>query len=364
MSKLLFIIKKREMTFAEDRVLNSSPPRANFSYCVSSGLRNSAQFIVDMLNERGIETKIVEVIDNNCIDREVTAYKPTHVIIEAYWVTPTKFDQLIPLHPKVQWIIRNHSEMPFLANDGIAVDWTMKYLAYRNVFVAPNSIRSFNDIKKIVSAAYGELVAEYKILYLPNYYSIKKQLSPRKRIGDTIDVGCFGAIRPLKNHLIQAIAALHFARMNRKNLRFHINIARIEDSGNPVLNSIRGLFNNLDPTRYQLVEHGWLNHDDFLKLVDTMDIGLQASFTESFNIVAADFVSQGVPIVVSSEIDWLPKDFIATHTDAQHIVDTMEKVLFGYKFWSKAKYALKGLLKYNSRSKHIWMQMFGDREQD
>ena len=103
-----------------------------------------------------------------------------------------------------------------------------------------------------------------------------------------------------------------------------------------------------------------MSHDDFLKLVGTMDIGLQASFTESFNIVAADFVSKGVPILGSTEISWLPSMFHVDHTDSQNIVSRMEKVLYGFDFWRKAEYALYGLNRYNEESKRIWLSIFKD----
>ena len=357
MAKLLFILKKREMTYDESTILTQQNT-PNFAYCISSGLRNSAMFVVDMLNDNGIEAKMVEVIDNNDIDREVTQYQPTHVIIEAFWVVPEKFEILNKLHPKVQWIIRNHSEMPFLANEGVAINWSLQYLARKNVFIAPNSKRAYYDTVRMVEAAYGRDMARFKVLYLPNFYKIKEDFSKRHPLGKTINVGCFGAVRPLKNHLIQAIAAIDFAMKHDKNLKFHINIARIEDAGNNPLKNLRGLFSNLDPTRFELVEHGWLNHDDFLKLVAQMDIGLQASFTESFNIVAADFVSKGVPIVVSKEIGWIPKDFHAIETSVEDIEATMEKVLYGFGFWNKAKQALNGLKKYNEESRRIWTRDF------
>lgn len=55
-----------------------------------------------MLNRNGIESKVVVVIDNNCIDKEVTAFKPTHAIIEGLWVVPEKFDVLKKLHPTIK----------------------------------------------------------------------------------------------------------------------------------------------------------------------------------------------------------------------------------------------------------------------
>jgi hypothetical protein len=71
-----------------------------------------------MLQKSGIESKLSVCTDNNDIDREVNLYKPTHVIIEALWVVPTKFAVLTKLHPKVQWILRLHSEMPCMAGAG------------------------------------------------------------------------------------------------------------------------------------------------------------------------------------------------------------------------------------------------------
>ena len=358
MVKLLFILKRREMTAEEGNILHSENKK-DFKYCISSGLRNSAGFVVDMLNKHGMQAKMVEVIDNNCIDREVTQYDPTHVIIEAFWVVPEKFEVLTKLHPRVRWIIRNHSDLPFLANEGSAVDWSLRYLKYKDVYIAPNSPQTFEDTKKMVAAAYSSLVSRYKVIYLPNYYPLQGKFRARDSVGETMNVGCFGAIRPFKNHLVQAVAAVHYAQVHHKNLRFHINVARIEDRGNSVLRSIRGFFANLDSKKYQLIEHGWFQHSDFLGLVNSMDIGLQASFTETFNIVAADFVSQGVPIVVSKEIDWMPNYFVADHTDAESIFHKMEDLLQGWNpFDIKARYALSGLEDYNKKSVQVWTKEF------
>ena len=93
-NRVLFICKKRH--------IYSQQTQTN----ISSGLYNSAKFVVDMLQNNMIDAKLVDVIDNNCIDKEVAKYRPTHVIIEALWVTPDKFDILQKLHPRVKWIIR------------------------------------------------------------------------------------------------------------------------------------------------------------------------------------------------------------------------------------------------------------------
>jgi len=205
--KFLFILKRRVETVEEQTVL--------YSYCLSTGLLNSVRFIVNMLNDNDIEANYVEVVDNNDIDREVSKYKPTHVVIEAFWVVPEKFDLLKKLHPKVKWIIRNHSELPFLANDSSATGWALQYIQKKNVYVASNSNKSYEDILNMATAVVGKKAAEDKIVYMPNYYVMEPaEYIEKPPMKDTINVGCFGAIRPFKNHITQVSAAIKFAQRN------------------------------------------------------------------------------------------------------------------------------------------------------
>lgn len=311
MIKTLFICKQSE---------NYSQPE--YTNRKHSGLYNSASMVADMLNSVGIESVLEIAIDNNCIDRLVTQHKPSHVFIEAYWVVPEKFEILARLHPTVKWIVRMHSEIPFWATEGVAVEWTLRYLDFPNVYIAPNSKAAYNDIHTILSTKY-EHVDNSRVIYLPNYYPINV-LKPYKKIercNDELHVGCFGAIRPLKNQLIQAIAAIRYANIKDKTLYFHINGTRVEGNGQPVLKNIRKLFES--SRKHRLVEHSWMPHQDFLDLVDSMDLGMQVSFSESFNIVAADFVAMGKPVVVSSEIDWVAKRFFADTTNSISIMKAM-----------------------------------------
>jgi hypothetical protein len=83
MTRLLFILKKRGDFYGSGTGL-------------SSGLVNSAQFIVDMLMNHGVDAYLAVVEDNNSIDRWVSSVHPTHVIIEAFWVVPEKFYEQLP----------------------------------------------------------------------------------------------------------------------------------------------------------------------------------------------------------------------------------------------------------------------------
>src|SRR6185369_14909606 len=56
----------------------------------------------------------------------------------------------------------------------------------------------------------------------------------------------------------------------------------------------------------RLVEDNWSDWPTFKRLVRHMHLLLQPSFTESFNIVTADGVSQGIASVTSDVIEWVP----------------------------------------------------------
>lgn len=344
MARLLFLLKHRE-----------SPWGHSGSY-LSSGLRNSVHFIVEMLDLMGIDAKMVECRDNNQIDKEVTAYRPTHAIIEAFWVVPDKLDILKTLHPAVSWLVRNHSETPFLANEGMATSWIAGYLQ-RSVEIACNSPRALSDMQ-VIGRDYG---FPNLISYAPNYYPVHTVNGPRHLrpkppcADDTVRVGCFGAIRPLKNHLLQAVAAIRYAQTLGKKLEFHVNGTRVEGSGQPILNNLRGLFANAK--RATLVESPWLEHDQFLVLLKQMDICLQVSFSETFNIVSAD-AAPTTPLVVSSEVSWLGSYAYADPTDANSVAHQMLHI-HSQDRTARLNRQWADLNAYCEKTKAVWWDRFG-----
>lgn len=344
--KVQFILKHRESYWGKEETKKVS---------LSSGLFNSASFIVDALNGfTKVEAEICHVVDNNGIDKEVTRFKPDIAIIEAYWVVPEKFEILHKLHPNIQWVIRNHSEIPFAAQEGVIMDWTLKYLNYPNVHVSGNSHRSYRDMSILVDAVFPEQGKE--VVYLPNIYpKLHYNFHCVKKEDEYLDVACFGAIRPLKNHLMQAVASIEFAERLGKKLRFHVNGGRVEGAGSQeVLKNLRNLFEKLPEG--ELVEHGWYPHEEFLEVLKKMDMGLQVSFSETFNIVGADMVHVGLPIVASKEVLWSPWLVQADPTDSEDIVSQMEFV------WAWRKIALpqwlcqRALDRYSSRSLVQWVR--------
>ena len=144
--------------------------------------------------------------------------------------------------------------------------------------------------------------------------------------------------------MIQAIAAVRFANEIGKKLNFHVNVSRVEMNGEPVMSNLRSLFQHLYPKGHRLVLNIWTPRDEFLGLCGKMDIGLQVSFSETFNIVGADIIGEGVPLVGSIEIPWFDPTYAAraqysdeiynaimlAHTDPQGNVLSNQQKLTDY----------------------------------
>lgn len=318
------------------------------SYGITSGLFNSASFVVSFFKKLNIDAKLVSVADSNAIDKVVTEFNPNIVIVEALWVPPYKFVELLkmPRHKKRRWIVRVHSKAPFLSMEGMATKWIRDYTGITEgvIEIAPNT----KELTEQLSACfpYG------KFIFLPNIY-FPKTITPSviNRDDRIIDIGCFGAIRPMKNIYQQAMAAIEFSESIGKRLRFHVNASRLEQNGNNVLKNLRDLF---EFSPHELVEHGWYHHTKFLQEASKMDICMQVSLSESFNIVTADIVSVNRPIVVSTDIEWMPNILKATPTSHKEIV---KKLKIGYKYPKLIAFIQRVFLnKYNIKAERVWLK--------
>lgn len=303
--KILFILKEKSSYGS-----NSAP----------YGLLNSCKMVSESLKSHGVESKIVSIKDSNHIDREIFNYKPTHVILEAIWCPPYKLKELLEIkrYKHIKWSIRLHSKVPFIAQERLAFQWLTDYnnisKEYNNFKISSNNEKFLEEINTSLG---------FKLILMPNCYTlpnyIKLNIDP---IGETINIGCFGALRTLKNQLQQAVCSIYIANKLGKKLKFHINdSSTYEKEGASILNNLIYVFKN---THHELIIHKWNNHHGFIKLVKKMDIGMQISFSETFNITAADFVSVGVPIIGSKEIEFLGREYQAKPTDFKDIIDILE----------------------------------------
>jgi hypothetical protein len=195
------------------------------------------------------------------------------------------------------------------------MDWLSHYpLNYSNVYVAMNSQEGVSELLSFYS---DKGVPRDKLLYLPTYYPAPTNPYYSKNFsGKVINIACMGAIRQLKNVLIQAMAAIQFADDTGWQMNFHVNREVFDSEGFPTKKSLIGLFEDTD---YNLIQHEWMEHSDFIKFLAGVDVGMQVSFSETFCIVAADYVASGVPVVGSPAIKWLDKRSQANTIDMDDI---------------------------------------------
>lgn len=347
--KTLFIVKERTEYYG---TMNSS------------GLLNSAKFVTDELTNRGYEVILEQVPDHNSIDRVVTLHRPDIVIIEAFWVTPAKFEVLMKLHKKVKWFVRNHSKADFASQEGIIWEWTIAYEKI-GVRVGYNLLSAKEDADEGLNKPMGLSEA----MYFPNVYYPRNDAAKNMNIVRSlpegkIRIGCFGAIRPYKNQVQQFLAAIAYANETGRYLEFYINNTRTESGGLPILKSLRAIGAELKASgKGELIELPWQAHADFLVTMQSMDLLLQVSFSETFNIVAADAVSNNVPAIVSDEVFWASSDCFldlrywatANPMDIPSMVKALHRMTkfdFFRNWVLKAQY--KGIFKYNDHSIEAW----------
>ena len=182
-----------------------------------------------------------------------------------------------------------------------------------------------------------------------------------------LHIGCFGAIRNLKNHVNQALASIRTADYHDLTLYFHVNATRSEGPGSEsLLKNLRAIFKDTDHT---LVEHPWLKHKELLELMPTMDILVQASLTETFNITCADAVITGVPVVASAQVDWLHNSYskVPNPNDMTDIFLALNQILTlePEKYEKLLDQQLISLNKYNDKSREIWLAwVYKDKQQN
>jgi hypothetical protein len=238
----------------------------------------------------------------------------SHVVISAPWIPSPEIQTLILSNPETRFAVNCHSNVGFLQADTNGVRLVREGMEIEagsfNFHIAGNS----SKFCKWIRHAYGA-----PCTYLPNLYYLHSDIIPSRPLfsGGTLRIGAFGATRPLKNFMSAAGAALEIARSFKVNLELWLSAGRTEGGGDTILRSARAMLDGLPGIK--LVENGWQSWPKFRQSVGHMHLLLQPSYTESFNMVTADGVAEGVPSVVSEAIDWAPPHWKAQTDDVLDI---------------------------------------------
>jgi hypothetical protein len=281
-----------------------------------TGLGVSALNTAKVLRANGTNTVVRPVRDLQDLEAKIAIEQPTHVVINALWLRSQELAALVHRRSEISFVVLVHSNMAFLQVEPKGIQ-----LLRDAVDLEQSSVGNFAVAANSKSGARGMQDAwECPATYLPNMYFLDdtvRQQRP-KWSGGTLRIGAFGALRPLKNPTGSAFAALAIASNLGTDLEFHINVGR-NDGGwaDKLVRSVDAIFADLPNAR--VVKAPWAPWAGFRRSVRHMHLLLQPSFTESFNVVTADGVAEGVPSVVSDCIEWAPDHWKCSPDDTNSI---------------------------------------------
>jgi glycosyltransferase involved in cell wall biosynthesis len=245
--------------------------------------------------------------------------RPTHVILAAPWIATPDIASLAAQFSDVVFVVVSHSSVGFLQADPHAIRLLREaanlQLSTHNVFVGGNS-RKFTD--------WASVVWGVDAVCLPNLYCLAETFPEHDHRwdGGALRIGMFGANRPLKNFLSGAAGAVDLARRLRVPVELLMSSGRNE-GGN--FRAIREMTEHIANLR--LVDTGWLPWAEFRRLLRTVHLVLQPSYTETFNVVSADAIAEGVPVVATDAIDWVPTWWQARADEPLDIGRVAERLL-------------------------------------
>jgi glycosyltransferase involved in cell wall biosynthesis len=281
------------------------------------GLGVTAENICEVLRSHSVDATAVGVTTPEEVEAVLAQAAsnrrlPTCVVISAFWIATPTLKKLCLAYPSIQFTATCHSNVGFLQTEPAAIK--LMYEALTLSRDVPNFLLSGNSqpFKDFVSRVTG-----IQCLWLPNLYDVRhlkqEPVAPWKS-GRILRIGCFGALRAQKNVVTAAGAALAAAAELGADTEFWVSTGRDDGGGaNTILQAIREL---LLPSKVRLVENGWQDWKGFKKTVGRMHVLVQPSYTESWNVVTADGIAEGVPSVVSTAIRWAPANWKADSDDA------------------------------------------------
>jgi hypothetical protein len=321
-----------------------------------TGLAISALNTAKVLRANGVNAVVRPVKDTKGIEYWIEKEQPTNVVINALWFPTADLQALVNLRTDIQFVLLIHSNISFLQVEPLGVGLMRAALdlsttALGNFRVAFNSLPAALGI----GDAYGNVVR-----YLPNLYFLDGMTNTNlpKWAGGTIRIGAFGALRALKNPTTSAAAALSIARNLGTDLEFHINTGRDDMGGQSVLvKAVESFVQGIPGVT--LVKDNWSAWTGFRKLVRHMHLLLAPSYTESFCMVVADGIAEGIASVVGTAIPWTPDKW---QSDPDSVDEVMKTGLLLLEDKYSGIEGIKALTKNNVVGLGYWKAWLSDTD--
>lgn len=314
------------------------------------GLGVSASLNAEVLNKHSIPAVVLPSRHNVDIVEGIREYnshhhhhKLTNVIISAPWLSMKDLRSMVTHFKHINFAVLCHSNVGFLQADPNGTRLLREGLAFSQE--VPNFTIAGNSEKFVewMETAYG-----VPVVLLPNMYPIIGATKPWLDKGP-IRIGVFGAVRPQKNVITAAGGAVALSRLMDRPVELWLNSGREEGGTGTLMNALRQLTANIPG--FELKNSPWAPWQEFKEIVRSMDLLIQVSYTESFNMVTADGISVGVPSVVSDAIDWAPKEWKAHADDALDVAKVGVRLLIDEELRCKGTHALK---EHNHKALRHW----------
>ena len=271
----------------------------------------------------------------------------THFVMSAPWIPTLEWQKICITFHRIQFACSSHSNVGFLQADPLAarfmtVDGPSLEVGFPNFTLAANS----QAVCSFLRAGYAA-----SCQYLPNLYYLNGLTRVGRPVWTSGDlrIGCFGAARVQKNHVSAAAAAIEIASRLRAQLEFWVSGGRNDGMGGSAATVVKQIVTSCKFASYHEVP--WEQWPVFRRTVANMHLLMQPSYTESFNIVTADGVAEGVPSVVSSAIDWVPDHWQADADDVGDIARVGSALL---KSQDAAQEGLESLTSYVATGVATW----------
>lgn len=310
------------------------------------GLGVAALNTAKSLRKKGVAAEVWPIV-NAAELRSRLDHSISHVVVSAPWIPTVEWQRITSDFPNIRFAVNCHSNVGFLQADTNGVKLVREAMEIErsawNFHIAGNSRKFCRWVRDTYSVP---------CTYLPNLYYLENSSAPVRPLyqGGTLRIGAFGATRPLKNFMSAAAAAMEISTRVRADLELWVSSGRTE-GGMGVLDAVRAMTSGLPNVK--LVEGGWQSWAKFRGTVAHMHLLLQPSYTESFNMVTADGIAEGVASVVSDAIDWAPEHWKACADDVTEIARAGRHLLSDR---HAAEDGFNALVRHNQDGLQAWEQ--------
>ena len=287
-----------------------------FGDVISEGFFNKAGVgPVDHLRCAGISAAAVSVtyLDADTVTGVLEHLQPRLVVNRAMCMSAETVATLSVRFPKTQFVTVNHSSQSDLMRCAAWLDNQTAHV--RLAATKRNCWYGGVDERNYIGVATGIV----RSVVFPNVVRFPGWTAP-KAIGDTPVISLTCVSRVLKNIPNQLIA-LGLVNQERRIVAA-LCMDKSDDESITGMLDLCGVEYRIDP---------WTDWDGFMRNTTlNVDIGLQCSFTESFNYVALEQMLCGKPVIGSPAIRYLPEHHQVNPDDPQSIANALIDVIDNY----------------------------------